>query len=123
MNRHDYVGDVVIEARGKSLDKRVKQTFQEIYDHGTENIRSIVVQKRLTSREIKFRNKADNCPAMQIVDLLAHPSFRAMKFERAKEDLPQDFGAKVVEILEQWKYARHPKTHIKDGWGKKWLPK
>ncbi len=123
MNRHSYVGDVVIESRDKKSDKRVKKAFRDLYDNGTLHIRPRVMQACLTSGEIKFAIKQDNCPAMQVVDLLAHPSFRAMKLERLGETQPDDFGSKVVDILERWKYARHPKTHNKDGWGKKWLPK
>lgn len=123
MRRNNYVGDVAIEARGKQPDKLVKAAFQGIYDRGTENIPYKIVQKHLTSKEIKFMQKSDDCPAMQIVDLIAHPSFRGMKFERDNVPHPDDYGAKVVEILEKWKYARHPTTFIKTGWGKKWLPK
>lgn len=123
MNRHQYRGDVVIEGRNKNLDKKVKKVFQEIYEQGTFHIKPEVIQRTLTSHEIKFAAKPDNCPAMQIVDLLAHPSFRAMRFEKLGQAQPDDFGSKVVHILEGWKYARHPQTKIKIGWGKKWLPK
>lgn len=123
MNRHGYRGDVAIEARSKAPDKRVKVVFTEIFERGTENIKSTLVQKCLTSREIKFMSKSDNCPAMQITDLIAHPSFRGMKFDRLGIVHPDDYGTKVVQILEQWKYSRHPKTGIRIGWGKKWLPK
>jgi hypothetical protein len=122
MNRHGYRGDVAIEARSKTPDKRVKAAFADIFDRGTENIKAALIQQRLTSREIKFMSKSDNCPAMQITDLLAHPSFRGMKFDRLGIPHPDDYGTKVVEILEQWKYSRHPKTGIRVGWGKKWLP-
>lgn len=123
MRRHRYHGDVAIEPRNRRPDRRLKEAFQGIYANGTENIPAKIVQQHLTSKEIKFIGKIDNCPAMQVVDLLAHPSTRAMKFERLNLSLPDDYGAKVVEILEKWKYARHPITKVRVGWGKKWLPK
>jgi Protein of unknown function (DUF3800) len=76
MRRNAYLGDVVIESRGKRPDKAVKAAFHGIYERGTQNIPYKIVQKFLTSKEIKFMLKTDNCPAMQIVDLIAHPSFR-----------------------------------------------
>ena len=113
---------MVIEARGKGCDKRVKAAFERIFERGTGHLDSSVIQQHLTSREIKLATKLDHCPAMQMVDLLAHPSARAMRYERLGLIKPDDFGSRIVEILERWKYARHPRTHLKIGWGKKWLP-
>ena len=123
MRRNSYDGDVAIEPRNPKSDRRVKEAFQAIYGKGTEHIKADIVQRHLTSKEIKFIDKKDNCPAMQITDLIAHPSARAMKFARLNMQLPDDYGARVVEILEKWKYTRHPTTKVRDGWGKKWLPK
>lgn len=123
MKRHNYVGDVVVEPRNPKPDRKVKQSFSGIYQNGTENMPARLIQKHLTSREIKFSPKRANCPAMQICDLLAYPSFKAMKLERLGLPIPDDFGGQVVDILEKWKYARHPQTHVRTGWGKKWLPK
>ena len=123
MGRHGYTGDVAIEPRSKKHDKQLKQSFTRIYDRGTENIPASTMQKHLTSREIKFTPKSANCPAMQVCDLLAYPSYKAMKYERLGLKSPEDFGARVVDILERWKYARNPNTLSRVGWGKKWLPK
>lgn len=123
MNRHHYVGDVVIEGRGKKPDKRVKESFKAIYDAGTEHIKFEIVQRRLTTHEMKFNRKTDNCCAMQLVDMIAHPSFKAMKQQRMDEVAPVNFGSRVIDILDGWKYARHPRTRMMNGWGKKWLPK
>lgn len=60
---------------------------------------------------------------MQVCDLLAYPSYKAIKNERLGQPQPDDFGKKVIDILEKWKYGRHPKTHRIWGVGKKWLPK
>jgi Protein of unknown function (DUF3800) len=123
LRKHDYRGDIVIEARAKKQDKRVKQVFTQIYEQGTQNIRASIIQEYLTSREIKLMIKTDNCPAMQIVDLIAHPSARGMRFERSGEAHPSDFGTKIFDILQRKKYARHPQTGEIAGWGQKWFPK
>lgn len=123
MRRHDYTGDVAIEPRNPKPDRAVKEAFTEIYMRGTDHVKPHIIQNHLTSKEIKFIHKQDNCAAMQIVDLIAHPSSRGMRLERLNQPAPEDFGTKVVDILERWKYARHPKSRIRDGWGKKWLPK
>ena len=79
LNRHKLTGGVVAEPRFKKVDKKLKKSFSYIYDHGTENIPAAIVQARLTSREIKFDPKANNVCGLQLVEMIAHPSHRAMK--------------------------------------------
>lgn len=122
LERLSQRGDVIIEIRGKNADRRVKDSFQRIYREGTDNITADRIKKSLTSHDIKFANKADNIAAMQLCDLLAHPSQRSIKFERLRLPQPDDFGTKVVDILLDGKYARSPKSKIIEGWGRKWLP-
>lgn len=123
LRRHNYTGDIVIECRGPKPDRRIKEAFHEIYEKGTGLVKPGATQKYLTSREIKLANKSDNCPAMQVIDLLAHPSFRAMKFSKLGIELPNDFGSEVVKILQANKYSRNPITKQINGWGTVWLPK
>lgn len=113
---------MIIEPRNKTVDKKLKASFQRTYEGGTEHLPSRTVQARLLSRDIKFQPKQANCAGLQLCDLIAHPSFRAMKLEREGLPQPTDFGAQIVEILERRRYARHPKTRVIDGWGRKWLP-
>lgn len=122
LNRHQWTGDVAIEPRFKRVDKKVKASFQRIWMEGTENIPPPIVQARLTTREIKFFAKEKNCAGLQLCDLIAHPSFRAMRRARDKKAMPHDFGGRVATILEAKKLARNPKTGKIDGWGRKWLP-
>jgi hypothetical protein len=115
-------GDVVIEVRGKNSDRRVKNSFRRIYYEGTDNIAPERIRKVLTSHDIKFANKADNIAAMQLCDLLAHPSQRSIKFGKLGVEPPNDFGTKVVGVLLEGKYARSPRSNIIEGWVRKWLP-
>lgn len=123
LRRNRLTGDVAIEPRFKHADKRVKASFQNIWANGTDNIPARIIQKHLLSRDIKFIAKSHNIAAMQVCDLLAHPSYRAMKNSKLGIDSPADFGTKIVDILIRKKYSRNPKNHqVIDGWGRKWLP-
>jgi hypothetical protein len=65
LNRNGLTGDVVAEPRFKKQDKKLKRSFNYIYDHGTEHIPAATIQKCLTSREIKFETKAANVAGLQ----------------------------------------------------------
>lgn len=123
LKRHQYIGDVTAEPRNAGPDRRLKDSYRGIYSNGTDHIPASTIQRYLSTKELKFTPKSANCPAMQICDLLAYPSFKALKRERLGEPEPQDFGQRVVRILEESKYARHPGSGKIWGIGKKWLPK
>jgi hypothetical protein len=122
LHRHYCTGDVVIETRFPKVDKKLKASFQRIYRLGTDYVDRVLVQSRLTSHDIKLLPKTANCAGLQLCDMIAHPSFRAMR--RAREKLPRlkDFGYEVVSILENQRYIRKPGTQQINGWGRKWLP-
>jgi hypothetical protein len=122
LNRHHLTGDVVAEPRFKKQDKKLKRSFNYIYDHGTEHIPAPTVQRCLTSREIKFETKKANVCGLQLVEMIGHPSHQAMRSEMTGVPMTAAFGKKVHNILLQSRYARHPKTGRIDGWGMKKLP-
>jgi Protein of unknown function (DUF3800) len=122
LNRHRLRGDVVAEPRFKKQDKRLKRSFTYIYDHGTEHIPAAIVQRCLTSREIKFEPKEANCCGLQLVEMIAHPSHQAVKALYTGKPMTARFGSKVVEILLRARYSRNPKTGMIEGWGQKRLP-
>jgi hypothetical protein len=74
LNRHDLTGDVVAEPRFKKVDMALKKSFAYIYSHGTEHIPPQIIQRRLTSHEIKFDPKANNVCGLQLVEMIAHPA-------------------------------------------------
>ncbi len=123
LNRHDLIGNVVIEPRYKKADKALKKSFAYVYANGTENIPASLFQKRLTSKELRFEQKQANVCGLQLVDLLAYPSQLIMRKKHEGQPIsPTAFGTKIYDVLERKKFARHPtKLHI-DGWGRKWLP-
>lgn len=122
LRRNDLTGDVIIEARFKKADKKLKASFLRLWERGTGTIAPAVVQKHLQSREIGLIPKVANVAGLQICDLIAHPSAREMRRERDGLDPYADFGAEIVRLLREKKYARNPRTMAIEGWGTKWLP-
>jgi len=122
LRRHKLQGDVWIEPRYKKADKKLKASYQRIWEEGTEHIPAKTVQAYLLSKDIKFAEKKTNTVGLQLADLLAHPSARSMRFVRDGLEPPNDFGTAVAQVLIDSRYARDPATGRIAGWGTKWLP-
>lgn len=117
----EAVGDVMSESRGGKEDMRLKKSFERVYEEGSEWVSPPLIQSHLTSRQLKVKPKANNIAGLQLVDLLAHASFKATLAHHNNEPLPQNFGGQIAQILETQKYNRSLTGRI-DGWGTKWLP-
>jgi hypothetical protein len=122
LNRNGLTGDVVAEPRFKKVDMALKKSFAYIYSHGTENILPGIIQKCLTSHEIKFDPKANNVCGLQLVEMIAHPSHQSLKAEATGHPMIAEFGLRIVEVLNRSRYSRNPKTGDVGGWGRKRLP-
>jgi hypothetical protein len=122
MTRNGLKGDVIAEARFKKVDKKLKASFNRLYRLGSDHMSAAAIQAPLLSSELGLFPKKANVAGLQLCDLIAHPSARYIRKQRAGEEPPQDFGTKVANILVQAKYARNPWTRAIDGWGTKWLP-
>jgi len=120
------VGDVMAESRGKKDDLRLKESYEQVYERGTEYVGAGDVQGQLTSRQLKVKPKAANVAGLQLADMIAYPSFRATLARVHREALAADFGGQIAKILERSKYYREPGTTTGngriEGWGRKWLP-
>lgn len=121
LDRHNSVGDVMAEARGGRDDRDLKAAFTELYEHGTPYVSGEMITTRLTSKQLKLRQKTANVAGLQIADLLAYSSFRAVKCHRENQALPEDINGQIGKILEAIKYDRSPRGDL-EGWGRKWLP-
>jgi hypothetical protein len=117
----NLTGDVMGEARTKKVDKKLKASFLRLHDEGSSAVSSARIRRRLTSKNIKLEPKSTNVAGLQLADLIAHPSYRAMRFTRENKEAPADFGSKVAEILSAKKYRRKSDGQIY-GYGLKWLP-
>lgn len=109
------------ESRGGKEDRRLKDSFERVYDSGSQFVARQHFAKQLTSRQLKVKPKSNNIAGLQIADLIAHPSFRATLARREQQTLPRNFGGKIAEVLEGGKYDRDRRGTI-EGWGRKWLP-
>lgn len=115
------VGDVMAESRGRSEDLRLKKSFRLLWNNGTEFIENTRIQNSLTSKELKVKPKANNVSGLQLADLIAHPSRRAILRSIGKlKNVRTVFGDRIEEIL-QGKYYKSSSGKIW-GYGKKILP-
>ena len=73
LNQRGVVGDVMAESRGAREDKDLKNAFSEVYKTGSAGLLPAVLQKRLTSRELKVQPKSANIAGLQLADLIAYP--------------------------------------------------
>ena len=121
LRRNNQVGDVMAESRGGKEDRRLKDSFERVYDSGSQFVNRQEFAARLTSRQLKVKPKSNNIAGLQLADLVAHPSYKATLARRSGEDLPQNFGGQIAAILERDKYDRDAAGQI-EGWGRKWLP-
>lgn len=114
-------GDILIEARNKKLDRRLKKAYKEMYINGTDYISSQQMRNALTTKELKLKAKTSNISGLQLCDLLAHPACIASRKRHANQKLPDNFGGRIAKILEDKKYLRSYGGELR-GWGVKWLP-
>jgi len=121
LERKNARGDVMAESRGGKEDRRLKDSFSNLYKTGTDHIAPERLEEWLTSSQLKVKPKANNVSGLQIADILAYPSYKSMRRKREKLNDLDDFGDRTVTILEKDKYQRRPDGKI-DGWGRKWLP-
>lgn len=114
-------GDVMAESRGRKENKQLTESFARLYARGTDYVADKMFQRRLSTKELKLRNKQANIAGLQLADLIANPSMRALICEREGIKMNAEFGIRVVEILNKNKYRRKYNGEI-SGVGTKWLP-
>ena len=107
-------GDVMAESRGGKADLRLKNSFERLWNQGSDYVEPAQFKKVLTSKQLKVKPKANNIPGLQLADLLAHPSRTEILKENnqwEKEYAP--FAAKLIEILQDKYYQREGKVYGK----------
>lgn len=107
LEQHFTVGDVMAESRGGKEDRRLKESFNNLWNEGTEFLEPERFQESFTSRQLKVKPKSNNISGLQLADLIAHPSRNEILDEFGFLDRPlPPFGSKIIDIL-QSKYYRH----------------
>lgn len=102
LERKNSKGDVMAESRGGKEDRRLKKSFSDLIESGTNFIDSSRFSSRFTSKEIKMKTKANNITGLQIADLLAHPSRMEILLDGglvAKRIAP--FEKRLIQVLGQ----------------------
>jgi len=121
LRRRHSTGDVMAESRGGKEDRRLKGSFERVCRDGTEYLAAEQIVGALTSRQLKVKPKASNISGLQLADLIAHPSFKAVLAIQGGQPLPDNFGGRIAQILLEQKYDRRGDGTV-PGWGIKWLP-
>lgn len=121
LQQEDAEGDVMAEARGGNDDKRLKDSYEGLYAKGTDYVDAKLFSTHLTSSQLKIKPKSENVSGLQLADLIAHPSFKAILNRNQEKPLPNNFGGNIAQILEESKYLRNSQGEIVD-WGTKILP-
>jgi len=105
LDRASSCGDVMAESRGGKEDMRLKRTFSRLYQKGTNYIPPERFSQRLTSCQLKVKNKANNIAGLQLADLIAHPSRNEILKENGHCNKPLAiFGKKIKKILKDKYY-------------------
>jgi len=106
LGRNNCQGDVMAESRGGKEDRRLKRSFQNLWERGTDYVAPEQFQERFTSCQLKVKTKANNVAGLQLADLLAHPSRAEVLHENGLLERPiAPFAQRVIQILQN-KYDR-----------------
>jgi len=114
LDQADSCGDVMAESRGGKEDRRLKDSYHRLWTQGTEFVEPDRFQRRLTSRQLKVKIKANNIAGLQLADLLAHPSRNEILKENNLLQRPvAPFAQQVIGILQAKYYQREEKVYGK----------
>jgi len=104
LNRNSGHGDAMAESRGGKEDRRLKDSFERLWQNGTDYVGPEQFQASFTSRQLKVKTKANNIAGLQLCDLIAHPSRNEILKEQGLfSGNISPFGAQVIKLL-QTKY-------------------
>lgn len=101
LKRNDACGDAMAESRGGKEDIRLKDSFERLWENGTDYVAPDQFHACLTSRQLKVKTKANNIAGLQLCDLIAHSSRNEiLREQRLFKGSIFPFGEKVIKILE-----------------------
>lgn len=113
-------GDMMFESRGGKEDNRLKESYRNIFQKGTDWIKPEDIDETITSKELKVKPKFLNVSGLQVADLLAYPLYRyALKHYSLKMDERVTFNEDIIEVIKPKIYKNGNKM---DGYGLKLLP-
>lgn len=115
-------GDVLAEQRGKKENRELKGIYRGICEAGTKFMSKDLAQARLSSVEIKLRDKTANSAGLQLADMLAHPITREVLVANGRiPDCGSPFGERIAKLAREAKYNRWKWAGKIDGYGRVFL--
>lgn len=111
----------MVEWRGVKPNRKLEAAYSYIYRNGTDSMKPIRFQQRLSSSQLKIQKKEANIAGLQLADLLANPASRDLICKKKEEEMQQPFGRQIMQILYAAKYHRNRAGQVR-GCGTKILP-
>ncbi len=94
------------ESRGGKEDRRLKDSFQRLWEKGSNFVEPRQFQAALSSSQLKVKAKTLNVAGLQLADLVAHPSRNEILREHGLlAEALAPFAQQIVGILSR-KYDR-----------------
>jgi len=119
-------GDMIFESRGGEKDISLGEKYERIYKQGYVHNAYVSVnriQRAITCDKLSFAKKTANIAGLQLVDLIANPSWKYVMSKKGHANVKLQGETKViVDILEKEKYDRNQLHGWIDGYGMKYLP-
>lgn len=121
LERKEARGDVFAESRKTRKNAALQKSFTEACESGTRYVPDPArFSQRLTTCQIKFREKPDNTTGLQIADTYAKPSFDRIMFQRDKDHPRTPFSERMGTLLFNSKYDRSA-GGVRWGYGMKYI--
>jgi hypothetical protein len=121
LEREKTIGDIMPEARGKTMDGRLQRAYDQVRESGTPYVSAERIGSGIRAEKLKFRLKKENVAGLQLADLIAHPSHIYTRSIMAHEVQLGPFAKQVTDVLLEKKYDRNRWGKIV-GYGVKHLP-
>ena len=88
------------ESRGGKEDRRLKDSFERLWEKGTDYVKPEQFQAIFTSCQLKVKAKSLNVAGLQIADIIAHSSRNEILTEQGlfKGNI-WPFGKELIKIL------------------------
>lgn len=108
-----HQGDVLAEARGKKENAELKRAYNHLWSHGSKYLSAAVMQRFLTSRQIKIKKKEANVEGLQLADLIAHPTRKQVLLNRGKTTGGlSPFSERVIQTVRPKWDARYNRVFL-----------
>lgn len=121
LERNSAKGDALAERRGAKEDALLEEVYMRVCKTGMNYVTPERIQRSLAATTLKMRHKKENVTGLQIVDLVANPSYRHVLSTLFNGVTITGVTKDVVGILERHKYDRSVYGKI-NGYGYKYLP-